>query len=261
MKPKPACLGSRYAEQFRDESVATAYRHRPPYARQVFEKLGSLQPGGPGRVVDLGCGTGDVAIGLVPFVTHIDAVDPSAAMLTRARSRLGDSAKIEWHRTTAEDFRWTGPYSLVVAGSSLHWMDLQAVTRGVAQSLAPDAYLAIVDRSRLLPPGLRQGLSEVIPRYSTNTDYEPYDAVALVAERELFREVGRAEFVMPHAPTLPSFVESFHSQNGFSRDRMSDAAASGFEQEVRSLTAPFLENGRLRTEIRTRLVWGHPADT
>ena len=39
-------------------------------------------------VGDLGCGTGQVTAALVPFVSHVIAVDSSAAMLQAARKRL-----------------------------------------------------------------------------------------------------------------------------------------------------------------------------
>jgi ArsR family transcriptional regulator len=46
-------------------------------------------------VGDLGCGTGQVAATLAPFVARVIAVDRSRAMLKAARRRLGDLANVE----------------------------------------------------------------------------------------------------------------------------------------------------------------------
>lgn len=45
-------------------------------------------------VADLGCGTGQVAELLAPFVSHVVAVDESAAMLAAARKRLRDQENV-----------------------------------------------------------------------------------------------------------------------------------------------------------------------
>ncbi len=176
MKPKPSGLGPEYAAQFEDDSVARAYAFRVPYPPEVFAFLGSLQPDGPGRVLELGCGSGDLTIGLAPHTNSIDAVDPSDALLVVARRRQGDStSRINWHACSAESFPYRGPYSLVVAAQSLHWMDWAVVLPNIASSVRPDGWLAVVGRSGETP--LRSELRSVIPRYSTNQDFEPYDLV------------------------------------------------------------------------------------
>jgi len=124
MDPKPAHLGPQYGAQFEDESVARAYHTRPPYPGKLFDILETLQPEGPRAVLDLGCGTGDVALGLARRAHRIDAVDPSEAMLAVARARPGaGDPRLHWIRAAAEAFAFRGPYSLVVVAESLHWMD------------------------------------------------------------------------------------------------------------------------------------------
>ena len=53
-------------------------------------------------VGDLGCGTGQVAAALAPFVGRVIAVDESAAMLAAARKRLGKSPSVELRRGELE---------------------------------------------------------------------------------------------------------------------------------------------------------------
>lgn len=53
-------------------------------------------------VGDLGCGTGQVAEALSPFVGRVIAVDDSAAMLSAARKRLGRAPNVELRRGELE---------------------------------------------------------------------------------------------------------------------------------------------------------------
>jgi 2-polyprenyl-3-methyl-5-hydroxy-6-metoxy-1,4-benzoquinol methylase len=79
--PKPAHLGPEYADQFKDRSVAEAYEKRPSYPQELFSVLDGLIGDEPRRVLDIGCGTGNIAIPLARQVAHVDAVEPSEAML------------------------------------------------------------------------------------------------------------------------------------------------------------------------------------
>ena len=257
MKPKPSCLGPEYAEQFADESVARAYRHRPPYPSALFTRLAALLPAGHGRVLDLGCGTGELARGLAPFSDHVDAVDPSAPILRAARNADPESPVV-WHHSSAEDFTYPERYSLVVAGSSLHWMDLELVVGKISEALESGGFLAVVDRSRELDEGLREALNEIIPRHSTNRDYEPYETVALLTERGLFEESGRETWVTPFRQETDAFVESFHSQNGLSRDRMSPESAEQFDRLLCGRALDFAVDQEVPMKVRTQLVWGAP---
>lgn len=256
---KPICLGPGYASQFEDEAVAEAYYARPPHPPDAVAHVASLQHSGPGRVLDLGCGTGDLTIPLAELAERIDAVEPSEAMLSAARRRpAASTSRISWHHVAAEHFGFSGTYDLVVAADSLHWMDLEVVVPAVARVLHHEGYLAIVGRGRSLPPTLRSSLRELIPRYSTNQHYESYDVVELLKHAGLFEEAGRKAFRMPFAQTVDDFVESIHSQNGFSRDRMVEGAAAAFDDAVRSAAARHVRDGALRFEVHGTVVWGHP---
>src|SRR5205809_5090633 len=97
MTPKPKGLDEKYARQFCDESVADAYEHRPPYPDEVFEVLIGLMSDAPRRVLDIGCGRGEIARKIVGRVEGVDAVDISAAMIERGRKLPGgDDPRLKW---------------------------------------------------------------------------------------------------------------------------------------------------------------------
>lgn len=127
-KPKPAFLGASFGDQFADQSIVDVYHLRPPYPAAVFDMLESLMSHSSNRMLDVGCGTGEIARALASGGLQVDAVDPSVSMITRAQALPhGDSPAICWVTSTAESLPLSGPYALIVAGASLHWMDWSIV--------------------------------------------------------------------------------------------------------------------------------------
>ena len=55
-----------YAEQFGDASVVAAYAARPPYPAALDPLFVELAGGPAAHVLDLGCGTGELARRLAP---------------------------------------------------------------------------------------------------------------------------------------------------------------------------------------------------
>jgi SAM-dependent methyltransferase len=258
--PKPRHLGSRYGAQFEDASVAAAYHARPPYPTEFFDVLDRLQSSGGGAILDLGCGTGDVTLGLVSRAQRIDAVDPSPAMLAVAHGRPGaDHPGIRWTCAAAETFEFAGPYSLVVAGESLHWMEWDAVMPKIASALAPQGWLVLADRSLVSPMPWDEQLARLIATYSTNREFRPYDLVHELASRGHFRPAGRhTTAAVPFSQSIDMHIESFHSRNGFSRQRMPSDEAREFDQSFRRLLERHCPDGFVRLAVVANITWGVP---
>lgn len=64
MKPTPSHLGLKYAEQFKDPSLVAVYHLRRPYPDEAISKLVALVTGEQRTILDVGCGTGDLARGV-----------------------------------------------------------------------------------------------------------------------------------------------------------------------------------------------------
>jgi SAM-dependent methyltransferase len=258
-RPKPRGLSQEYASQFCDASVADAYAQRPPYPAEVFEILASLVQGSPRRVLDLGCGRGEVARGMLDRVDAIDAVDASPAMIERGR-RLpgGDDAKLQWTVARAEEAALCPPYGLIVAASSLHWMDWDVVLPRLCDALLPGAFLALFDDQTIAPPWSDR-LNAIIPRYSTNREFEPYRLIDELELRGLFRSAGsRMTGTVAFAQDLDAYLESFHSRNGFSRQRQAIDDAQAFDDAVREMVEPYAINGRVELRLCSTVQWGWP---
>jgi SAM-dependent methyltransferase len=257
---RPAHLSAEFAAQFADRSVVRAYRARPPYPAGTAEILQSLLAPGAARVLELGCGSGDLTLALAPHVTELDALDPSEPMLEAARARAGEAhPNVRWHAASAERFESPGDYALAVAAESLHWMEWSVVLPRIAGWLRPGAVLAIVTRE-LAPLPWDAELRRLIQTHSTNRGFRAYDLVDELARRELFRELGRRKTEPePSTQSVEDYVESFHSRNGFSRQRMAPSAAVAFDESVRAAVLRDAADGVVRAMGRALVIWGAPA--
>ena len=257
--PKPRGLSSEYGDQFRDTSVAQAYPTRPPYPPELFEFLLGLVQDTPAIVLDLGCGTGDISRPLAAFVDQIEAIDPSHTMITLGQALPGGQhPHIHWIVSSAEDFSFPQTYALVVAAESLHWMDWYTVLPRIHQSLSSQGRLVIV-----LGRGFRNEpwaflTSRLIAQYSTNREYETYDLVEELTKRNLFVPEQRVQTQpISFTQTLEDYIESFHSRNGLSRDRMGESAET-FDEQLRNIIVQYQPNPILEFELVVDVVWGKP---
>lgn len=102
-------------------------RYRPAYPSELLEELGvAAGLDRTGRLLDLGCGPGTIAIPLAPFVHEVLAVDSEPEMLAELR-RLAPPNVVALH-AHAEDVgpAW-GTFRLATIGRALHWFDGELV--------------------------------------------------------------------------------------------------------------------------------------
>ncbi len=259
MLPKPKHLEAQYGAQFQDYSIVEAYPNRPPYPPETFEILTGLIRDEPRAVLDIGCGTGDIARPLVDLVERLDAVDISAPMLAKGRLLPnGDNARLNWICSSVEAATLAPPYALITAGESLHWMEWEIVLPRFRQLLTPNGYLAIVGRAEQ-PIPWREELFKLIAEFTTNKDYQPYNVVDELEKRQLFRQLGRQQTSpTPFSQSIPAYIEAIHSRNGFSRERMTTIAASTFDAKYRTLLEQHCPDGFVHLEIIGTIDWGVP---
>jgi ubiquinone/menaquinone biosynthesis C-methylase UbiE/DNA-binding transcriptional ArsR family regulator len=107
-------------------------------------------------VGDLGCGTGQVAGALAPFVARVIAVDRSGEMLQAARRRLRDLPSVEVRRGELE--------ALPIRDD-----ELDAATLLLVLHHLPDPAAALSEARRALKPGGRLVIADMLPH-----DHEEY---------------------------------------------------------------------------------------
>jgi hypothetical protein len=146
----------------------------------------------------------------------------------------------------------------VTAGESLHWMDWYRLMPRLAGLLVDGAYLAIIGRGEARTRWW-DDLLALIQRYTTNRDYQPYNIVEELEKRSLFEQHGSESTApVPVRQSVASYIESIHSRNGFSRDRMTAQAALDFDSHVARLLDSHATDGEVAFDVVGDVTWGRP---
>lgn len=91
-----------------------------PFSEPLFE---IAQPRAQDRLLDVGCGSGKLAVGLAPWVAHVTGVDLTPAMLDQARALQAQSGltNIEWRQADSTALPVAdGAFDLVVSRAMFH---------------------------------------------------------------------------------------------------------------------------------------------
>ncbi|MFJ5997274.1 class I SAM-dependent methyltransferase [Streptomyces sp. NPDC092370] len=187
-------------------------RGRLPYAPGLADTLAAaLRPDGRGRLIDVGCGPGTIALGLAHLFGEIVGVDPDSGMIAeaaRAAAGRGVDGKCRWVRARAEALpAGLGTFTVASFAQSFHWMDRDLVAGRVRDMLRPGAVLLHIAELKTEP-----GAVDVLPHPAV-----PYAALGDLVKRYLgpVRRAGRG--VLPHG-TAGGEAEVF-ARAGFSGPR------------------------------------------
>jgi SAM-dependent methyltransferase len=245
---------------FADPDVVEAYQYRPPYPPEVFDVLDELITDQPRHVLDIGAGDGALARPLAGRVDRIDAVDVSAAMLAAgARQPGGDRPNLRWILGSAETAELAGPYALVTAGASLHWMDWEQMLPRLAAEATEHAFLAIVDHGVQAAPW-QDAVRDVIVRHSRSKDFDPsFSLPDELSARGLLKIGGSAtsEAVL-FRQSVASYVEQFHSTASLARLWMPEEESVAFDRAIEQAVRPYATDGILEMNVVATITWGRP---
>jgi trans-aconitate 2-methyltransferase len=119
-------------------------RYRDERSQPFFDLLAMVKARPAMRVVDLGCGTGELT-----RVLHQElgagetlGLDSSAAMLAKRQSFAGDGLRFEQRDIT--EFAAEGEYDLIFSNAALHWLeDHEALLARLTAALKAGGQLAV----------------------------------------------------------------------------------------------------------------------
>ncbi|MEU6479347.1 class I SAM-dependent methyltransferase [Streptomyces sp. NPDC047017] len=186
-------------------------RGRLPYAPGYAETLaGALGLDGRGRLLDVGCGPGLVALALAPLYTEVVGVDPDRDMLAEAARQAARRgvANVRWAAARAEELpAGLGEFRTVVFANSFHWTDRDRVAATVLGMLEPGgAFVHLSDLKDRSGEPVRQ------PRPASRPA-PPYEGMRALVRRYLgpVRRAGRG--TLPHG--TPGGEEAVLARAGF----------------------------------------------
>jgi trans-aconitate methyltransferase len=95
-----------------------------------------LAPKARERILDLGCGTGQLTVQIAASGAQVIGIDNSPGMLEEARENF---PQLDFELADAADFQFEEPFDAVFSNAALHWIQpADRVVRSVARALKPD---------------------------------------------------------------------------------------------------------------------------
>jgi ubiquinone/menaquinone biosynthesis C-methylase UbiE len=127
-------------------------KYRAKYSLKLFHDLIQFFGlNGQGRLLDLGCGTGELALPLAKYFNKVVAIDLDPDMLRLGHRKASESgvSNIEWQKGSSRDLKGVkGPFRLVTMGQSFHWMDQERDLEQLYQLIEPNGGLFIVGTAK-----------------------------------------------------------------------------------------------------------------
>src|SRR3989344_4784929 len=107
------------------EGTAPYYvKYRVRYPQELFDQIvETFSLDGKGRLLDLGCGTGELAIPLAEYFELVLALDPDEGMLKEGQKKAKEAhnTNIDWQKKSSKDISsLSGKFCLVTMGRTSH---------------------------------------------------------------------------------------------------------------------------------------------
>jgi SAM-dependent methyltransferase len=138
-------LARSYGKVFNE--VAAEYdRNRPAYPEALIDQACEVAGIGDGdRVLEIGCGTGQLTRGLFARGLRVTALEPGDQLIRVAEENLKDAGDVEFLHGRLEDVQLPREsYQAVFSASAIHWVDPDLSWRKIADALAPSGTLALI---------------------------------------------------------------------------------------------------------------------
>jgi ubiquinone/menaquinone biosynthesis C-methylase UbiE len=201
-----------------DEVAAEYDRRRPTYPDELIASACRLAGIGSGdRVLEVGCGSGQLTRSLLARGLRVAALDPGPRLISLAEQNLEGCGELEFVNARFEDAQVPeSHYRAVFSASAFHWIDPEVSWQNAARVLVPGGTLALIQycglheqQSTRDHEALLSALARIAPEIAA--DWPAYrDLPTTVAGAEQRREnvsevwswIGSHDVAWPHASRL-----------------------------------------------------------
>lgn len=218
-------------------------QYRVPYPQEMIDDL-RMRAGitGRGRLLDLGCGPGRVALPLSPYFSEVWAIDREPEMIEVGREEAGrlGTTNLRWMVGRAEDLMAPpGSFELITAGEAFHRLDQRLIAKQALEWLPPGCCLATMGCY-----GITKGtepwqvlVADIKRKWTRDTTKQPDQSCDPVSNREVllatgFVDVEDYDFLHPYVWTLDTIVGNMYSTSVASK-RVLGEKAKAFEADLR----------------------------
>jgi SAM-dependent methyltransferase len=234
----------------------------------VIERLCAFGRGGHARLLDLGCGTGQLLLQLADFFESTVGMDPEPDMLREARRAARERGVLnaEWIRGSSTELREVEPalgrFDLVTIGTAFHFMDPRA-TLAELQRITDGGVAVLYNGTPmwLHPDPWARAVRGVLESRLGRVGDTDFTAVALRAAEEVMRELGYAEverWEHVHEERVDTEFVAGHILSATSSDQIPTAEREHFARELSDAIASVEPSGRVIETVAVRIVIGRP---
>jgi 2-polyprenyl-3-methyl-5-hydroxy-6-metoxy-1,4-benzoquinol methylase len=116
--------------------------HNQQYQKYLLKNI----PKNACRILDVGCGTGELTKKLAGYAAEIIGIDVSENMINEAEKRNHDE-KIHYIKTSAEDYlrETEKQFDAIISSAALHHMNEEEILKSMKTRLARDGRIVILD--------------------------------------------------------------------------------------------------------------------
>jgi ubiquinone/menaquinone biosynthesis C-methylase UbiE len=236
-------------------------RYRPGYPQVFFDDLVQrFHLDGTGRLLDLGCGTGQLTLPLAEHVTEAVGMDPEPEMLAEAarQAHAAHVANATWVQGNSADLPGEfGSFRLVTMGRSFHWMDREQILTALDRMVDEDGGLVIANDSCLVRPTTtwQRAIEDIQRRFlppdqqpgkMTGSDaHQPHEEILA---RSPFAHVHRLVYEFDRPWTLEQAIGYLYSTSLPLRQLLGDQRTD-FEKAITSALLAIDPNGQFAEPV------------
>lgn len=241
-------------------------KYRPSYPPALFQLLKEkFSLDGTGRLLDLGTGTGELAIPLSGEFQEVIAIDVNPEMIEEGKKKAESEGiqNITWVIDSAEKIiQDLGVFRLITAGSSLHWMERELVLKKAYETLENNGGLVVIS-GRSIWNGTEEWqrrVMEVVKKYlgekrragsglypAHQKDHEE------VLRKSKFQDIEERKIISPHTWSTETILGNLYSTS-FAAKHLFGEKLKDFENDVRNELLAINPSGTFQEQIPREII-------
>jgi ubiquinone/menaquinone biosynthesis C-methylase UbiE len=255
--------------------TAWFYAHyRPNYPDEVIDLLRKrFKLSNKSRILDLGCGTGQIAFQIAKYVSEVIAVDPQEDMLKEGQKLTENNgiSNIKWIIGESGDIPRISSHihgiDLTVIARAFHWMDKEQILKDLYKITKLDGGIAIISDSgprdgQMIP--WKETIDQLVKKWlgeqrkagTQGTYSHPTKRFETTLRESEFRDLEHADFNIERIWTIDQIIGYLYSTSSSSIPVLGESKEP-FEAELRVRLKELdpTEQFREQVKVNVLMVW------